>query len=96
MTITIRDRLLIELCDEQIKEDCDMSRFSCETFSLDSADFARTVSQLQTDGFITDAFVSQPNSDGDGVWFANLRNVWVTDRGITKVSALLAELTKIS
>ncbi len=94
MMMNIPDRLLIELCTEQFKEDCDMSRLSFEAFSPDSADFARAVSQLQAEGFITDAFVSQPNSDGEGVWFANLRNVWVTEQGVRKAKELMALLAK--
>ena len=96
MTMNVHDRLLIELCEEQIKEAGDTTRLSAEMFRLGPEDFARAVSQLQEEGFITDAFISKPTADGEGVWFANLRNVWVTEHGVNKAKEILSGLAKSS
>lgn len=85
-------RILIALCEEQAKEDGDMGRLSADLFSLDSAVFARSVAALQSAGLITGAFITQPTADGEGVWFANLRNAWVTENGVQTASRLLTEL----
>ncbi len=88
------ERLLLGLCDEQAKDDSDMSRLTPDMFQLEMTSFAQTVLSLQDAGYITGAFIAQPTPDGEGVWFSNLRNVWVTENGVQKARQLLQGLSR--